>query len=227
MDKPPPKTEVESDSWSLQIDGIPVIQDIDKKIYDHVHSPIAKAYWTRKDRIAEPTFPFVTWSRLGSALDKMPVARRIFCSKHTMGMCGVGKFQKIWKLRETDACPHCGCREDSLHVWTCRSPAVVALWDQELITIRNYLQKIDTDPTIIEGILHYLKSWRSDQLLQPLHNSTMRRMLLLQDTIGRRQFFEGWLHSERDKLQQQFYIKINSRRNGKRWTIAVSTKMWE
>jgi hypothetical protein len=31
MDKPPPKTEVESDSWSLQIDGIPVIQDIDKK----------------------------------------------------------------------------------------------------------------------------------------------------------------------------------------------------
>jgi hypothetical protein len=49
----------------------------------------------------------------------------------------------------------------------------------------------------------------------------------LQDSIGPRQFFEGWLHSEWELLQEKYYKEINSHRSAKRWTIAVIMWMWE
>jgi hypothetical protein len=62
---------VKSPSWSM---------------YDLVHTPVVKQYWIRKSRITDQQFPSVNWPRLGSALDKMPLARRFFCSKHSSGM---------------------------------------------------------------------------------------------------------------------------------------------
>jgi hypothetical protein len=52
-------------------------------------------------------------------------------------------------------------------------------------------------------------------------------MLDLQDTIGARQFFEGWVHLEWESLQAQYYKEIKSRRSSKRWTIALITKLWD
>jgi hypothetical protein len=101
-----------SQSWSRQLEGIPLIQNIKQTLYNHVHSPVTKQYWIRKSRITDRTFSSVLWPWLGKAMDKMPLQRRLFCSKHTAGMCGVRKFQKIWKTKETTACPHCGQFED-------------------------------------------------------------------------------------------------------------------
>jgi hypothetical protein len=142
-------------------------------------------------------------------------------------MCGKGKFQKIWKLQETDACPHCGQLEDALHVWTCQAPAISTLWEQSLQQLQSHLLQLDTDPKIITGVIYYLKSWTSDHLLQPIHDTSIKKLLHLQDTIGKRQFFEGWLHSGWEKLQEQYYTNINSWQNGKCWMIAVITKLWE
>jgi hypothetical protein len=49
----------------------------------------------------------------------------------------------------------------------------------------------------------------------------------LQDTIGAQQFFEGWLHCEWEVVQAKYYTDIHSRRSGKRWTIALITKLWD
>jgi len=44
----------------------------------------------------------VDWEAVQKALKEVPRLRKIFIIKHTMGMCGVGKFMKLWKKRETD-----------------------------------------------------------------------------------------------------------------------------
>jgi hypothetical protein len=49
----------------------------------------------------------------------------------------------------------------------------------------------------------------------------------LQDQIGAQNFFEGWLHSDWEQVQEQYYGSINSKRSSKRWTIALITKLWE
>jgi hypothetical protein len=187
--------DVKSPSWSIRIGSTPLINDFDQTLYDLVHTLTVKQYWIRKSRINDQQFSSVDWPRLSSALDKMSLARRFFCSKHSSGMCGAGKFQKIWKLRETDSCPHCGRFEDSEHVWKCQAQQVKDVWKKSLSNLKSTLRKLDTDPDLITCILIYLNTWRNNDCLQTINRHKYHCMMELQDTIGARQFFEGWVHN--------------------------------
>jgi hypothetical protein len=48
--------DVCSPFWTLRINNIPIISDIENTLYDLVHRPIAKQYWVRKARITDVTF---------------------------------------------------------------------------------------------------------------------------------------------------------------------------
>ncbi len=218
---------VRSTAWTIHVGSKVLIHDIDRTLYDLVHTPIVREYWKGKARINDDNFTSVHWSRLGQAMNKMKLARRLFCSKHMSGMCGVGKFQRIWKTKETSSCPHCDQYEDALHVWKCQADTVEEVWSTSIQNLQKHLRKLDTDPELITAITDYLDSWQHDTLLTPIEDIKYRRMLELQDTIGVRQFFEGWVHQDWEKLQEQYYIATTSRRSSKRWTIAFITKLWD
>jgi hypothetical protein len=218
---------VYSPSWRIRLGSTPIIHDIDQVLYDLVHAPSVKQYWIQKGRITGETFSTVNWNRLGQALNKMSLSRRLFCSKHTSGMCGVGKFQKLWRMRETDACPHCRLFEDALHIWTCAADTVADVWSKSLLSLRKTLQRLDTDPELISLMLTYLKTWREGGFLQRIPGHQYHALLGLQETIGARQFFEGWMHTEWEHIQHQYYLATQSSCSSKRWTIAIITKMWE
>jgi hypothetical protein len=219
--------QVHSPAWSLFIHDIALLTNINQSIYDLVHTPTAQQYWIKKSCITYDSFNSVNWQGLERAFNKMPLSRRLFCCKHIAGMCGVGKFQKIWKTSETDECPHCGMIEDSLHVWKCQARTVSTIWSDSLKTLEYALRKIDTCPDLIDLILQYLNAWRYDDDVHPLTKPSLRKLLELQDTIGARQFFEGWVHKEWDVLQTRYLSEISSRRSGKRWTSALISKMWD
>jgi hypothetical protein len=218
---------VNTHAWSIRIGSIPIIQNMDDILYNLVHTPTAKAYWIKRSRLTETSFSSVNWPSLGKALSKMPLSKRLFVSKHTSGMCGVGKFQKIWKTRETNSCPHCGEYEDSVHVWKCASSAVFDIWTHSLLKLQNSLRRLDTDPNLIEVIIKYLNAWRSDDTLHALNTHQYLELVVAQETIGARQFFEGWLHWNWEATQAQYYKEIHSRRSPQRWTTAVITKLWD
>jgi hypothetical protein len=44
----PHHKEVHTNSWSIRLNGKPVVQDIDNILYNHVHMPTAKQYWIRE-----------------------------------------------------------------------------------------------------------------------------------------------------------------------------------
>jgi hypothetical protein len=46
-----------------------------------------------------------------------------------MGMYGVGKYMKLWKQWDIDACPRCVLREDAQHVWWCKTEETEILWE--------------------------------------------------------------------------------------------------
>lgn len=171
---------ITTQEWSLKLDSVPLIHDIDQTLYDLVHTPIVREYWLKKKQIDASTFDSINWTRLGQALAKMPLTRRLFCSKHTTGMCGVGKFQKIWKMKETNACPHCGQFEEATHLWKCNTPEVKEVWQQSLITLQKALKKLEMDPQHITIIIDYLNSWQCDDNLQPLRNAQYTYLLDLQ-----------------------------------------------
>jgi hypothetical protein len=96
-----------------------------------------------------------------------------------------------------------------------------------MYSLKGTLHNIDTDPELITIIISYLNTWRDGSLLQPIPAHKYRRLLELQDTIGARQFFEGWLHVEWEHIQTQYYTDTKSRCSGKRWTIALINNLWE
>jgi hypothetical protein len=101
------------------------------------------------------------------------------------------------------------------------------VWEHSITKLRTALRKIDTDPNILQAIITYLTSWRSEQFLKPIRQNQLGQLIALQDTIGKKPFFEGWIHSDWETAQHLYYSAINSQRSGKRWTIALITKLWD
>jgi hypothetical protein len=114
---------------------------------------------TKTKKIDNSTSHLIAWDKIGKAINKIPLSQRWFLTKHTSGMCGVGKFTTIWKKTETAACPRCGNFEDAPHVWSCNSKAAQLIWDSQLDKLHAWLATIDTDPEIITTITTRLKNW--------------------------------------------------------------------
>jgi hypothetical protein len=93
------------ESWSLWIKGVKVTSDMLHRLYDHIHSKEALSY--RSGKLSEQSLiaESVNWTAIHKAMKTISRGRRIFISKHSAGMCGVGKFMKRWKQRDTNACP--------------------------------------------------------------------------------------------------------------------------
>jgi hypothetical protein len=96
-----------------------------------------------------------------------------------------------------------------------------------LTKLQHALNKINTDPDLVTAIMLYLNSWRNNSSLRNITKDTLINLLQLQETIGAQQFFEGWIHTEWEIMQDRYYQIIDSRRSSKRWTIALITKLWE
>jgi hypothetical protein len=63
------------------------------------------------------SFMDIAWDSIGQAMNHAPCNKRVFVSKHTVGICGVGKFMHCWKERDIPNCLRCGLFEDTEHVW--------------------------------------------------------------------------------------------------------------
>jgi hypothetical protein len=66
----PSQEKVNSTAWSICHSDHQIVKDIDQALYDLVHAPAAKKYWTDKGRVTENSFSMINWTRLGQALKK-------------------------------------------------------------------------------------------------------------------------------------------------------------
>ena len=68
---------------------------IKDSIYNIVHSSIARSYLEKKEKATVGTIDLVHWEAIQQALKESPRSRKHFIIKHTMGMCGVGRFMQL------------------------------------------------------------------------------------------------------------------------------------
>jgi hypothetical protein len=85
-----------------------------QKLYNLVQSSDMERYWDKKGT-DKTTLDMVDWDCLVLARKEVPKSRRIFLTKHSVGMCGVGKFFALWKQLEDSKCPRCGAFEKGLY----------------------------------------------------------------------------------------------------------------
>jgi hypothetical protein len=113
------------------------------------------------------TTDFIHWDAVSQVLKEVPRSRKIFIIKHTMGMCRVGKFMKLWGPREMDACPRCSNPEDAGHVWFCDQMGALDVWEKALLDLSQWMETVQTDPDIRDTIINNLRGWRSSSSPQP------------------------------------------------------------
>ena len=89
-------------------------------------------YWTRTKRFPAVASDIINWKAVRQAMAMSPPGLQRWVSKHTTGMCAVGKFRKIWGQAPSDECPRCGKPEDALHVHRCSSQVATEAWTQRL-----------------------------------------------------------------------------------------------
>ena len=115
-------------------------------IQELVSLPALRDRWRRTNQISAAAEAEIDWKLLGRAMHSLQAGIQRWTTKHTVGMCGVGKFMELWGKEDTAACPICGEFEDHLHVPRCPSP----------------LASNDNRSALLDG---FPKSWLDNKLL--------------------------------------------------------------
>jgi len=106
----------------------------------------------------------------------LPPKLQRWTTKHTGGMCRVGKFLKIWDHETHSKCPLCGAHEDHLYVPRCPHPRQRSTGTTASITFSIWLVTKQTTQEIEQAILeilqeirHLLCAFRSRPCSRPCH----------------------------------------------------------
>ncbi len=148
-----------------------------------------------KARGDNASLDLVNWDAVDQAMKESPRQRKVFVAKHSVGMFGVGIFIKIWKERDSDACPRCGTFEDARHMWTCSGEGADEVWAQSIYDLEEWMTSIGADPEISHAIVMHLTVWKTQQEAHTVPSLNISDLVDQQEVIGWRNFFEGWMSS--------------------------------
>jgi len=84
-----------------------------------------------------------------------------------------------------------------------------------------------TDPDLQALLLLLLDNWRFDRTLSADLPPYLKDLAQKQALLSGNRLLEGWLRPDWQWYQQRYYCRIWSKRNGRRWLVAVIQKLWD
>jgi len=119
----------------------------------HVALPALRQRWLKRSTISPEAEAAIDWPSLGRAMRKLPPKLQHWITKYSIGMCGVGKFLRIWDDEIHSGCPLCGEHEDHLHAPWCPHPKAKRHWDHCIHHFSAWMDTQETAPVIKQAIL--------------------------------------------------------------------------
>ena len=212
-----------AEPWTLWVGNEKVSANTPDRIRWATDGPRCIARWNKHHKFGTASSNDVDWDATEDMMDSLPNARARWTTKHSFGMCGVGKWMLRWKKRTTADCPHCGEFEDAVHVWLCHSQAAADQWTTALADLEAWLDKHNTDPALRELLLTGLLAWRNNHLVP----TSIKHPILaaLQGQLGWQSIFEGRPATGWKEAQQEYYIANGKRQTGRRWLSQLLTQL--
>ena len=216
--------------WNVKANTIKQIGDLDKDIYDFIHTKRTQKYWENKDPTSRRRYQEkIDWDAIGGATKELSQKKLIWMVKHVSGHSAVGTVMKRRGVRLRSNCPRCGTPdENTQHVTTCKDRDATDLWNAQLNDLMRWMQRRGTKPQITNTIIAGLRTWR---LALPSLQDDDRRWdgicLQEQNEIGWFNFLQGRLSLEWRAKQEAYYKAMGLRRTGRRWIEALIKKLWE
>ena len=228
-----------SEPCAIFINGVKQSRLSRSHIQETITLPGIKEYWQKRNRISEDAFAVIDWSAMQRGVKSLPPGIQRWMTKHTVGMCSVGKFRLRWKHDSDDLCPRCGLPEDHRHVNQCSSTSANKTWKACIQDLHIWLDGQHTDPSITRYLLEFLSWNRNPGASAPPnaaseHNSKLVSAILEQAVIGPCGILEGLLSSKWALVQQEFFTNSGSRKSGGLWAarlvqqlLMIGFTMWE
>jgi hypothetical protein len=185
-------------------------------------------YWITKGKIPLEEIHSIDWINSEKAIKRLPFSKQLWISKFSSGHCAVGKMMKIRKEWTHDKCPLCfEDNETNDHVLLCQDPRALQHWDTLATKLDKELQNMTTATTIRRTIMRKLHNWRrkKDTILNLTNEYGERVASIAQDRIGWTNFMLGRISGEWACAQQDYLDYLGRRKTGKRWLIALTTKL--
>ena len=222
--------KISGEPWALWIGDRKVVRKLREEVIHHVQGPPCTQYWDEKNRFEPGDSTAVDWKATAKAMKTVPHSRRIYVTKHSAGICGVGKWMKRWKQRESAKCPRCDHEEeDAQHVLKCRGEGVEQVWETALESLEQRCIDLNTDPDIVQGLLQRLRQWRTGTAIPDEFETTpdTQQAFDNQDGIGWQALLEGAPAQGWSDAQQRYYDGLGKRNTGERWLTAIIQKLWD
>jgi len=215
MDKPHIEHHHLESTWKVFHQDVPIVSKLDKGLYESIGYSKMKHYYIRKGYIKEDVIDLIDWDSQYKAIKGLGLERRRWVTKFVTNTFGNGKMMKIWGLRESDECPHCGrADEDNRHILTYPSDRAFQRWEKSMGDLNTYMKGKNSKHRVVTLILEALSAWRDSRPLQQklYERSELSRAAVEEQTrIGWDNFVLGRWSKLWGKLFRSMYEKATTK----------------
>ena len=153
--------------------------------------------------------------------------RRWWC-KHCTRWCGVGRSMKLRKEWDHNLCPLCAKEEETtVHLLKCQHEGATETWNTAMERNDTHMTEQQTCPDLQKEIMRNLQIWRDGvPRPKPAHLPYRLQFALAdQEKIGWHNFMLGRVAKRITEHQEGYYQRMDSKKTGLRWTVAIIHKM--
>ena len=174
---------------------IMIVSNLKKRLKKHIHRTDILEYWKHHGKpIDNPNISIETFHHAAS---NIPCYLRLWITKWSSGICGVGKWMLIWKEQTHSKCPRCLANDETVdHVIHCQHPDAIDCWNTGIEDIQNWMGKHYSIPGLTEAVCQKLRYWRNG-CITPLdisYSDNIQQLIRDQDTIGWDSLCFGLIH---------------------------------
>jgi len=173
---------------------------------------------------------YIHWGALKKALNNAPQGTQRWILKHSAGQCGVGRMLQRRNYQEHSMCPRCGEQDETTkHVIQCQAADTQQRWKTGIKTIQQWFITTSTHPDLQQAILQRLEEWRDNKSRRPIYasNGMLREAVQQQDCIGWWSFFQGRITQQFERVMEEHYNQITTKKKHNKWTRQLIQQMWE
>jgi hypothetical protein len=197
-------------------------------VYKDIMTAKSLKYWIDKGQITTATSTQIDWTLIDTAMNRVPLSRRQWVSKHASGFCAVGTVLQRRGKQSHDRCPRCGESENAAHVLICQDNRAKHQWQQDVTALNSWLLEHHTSPAIRLAIVHNLRRWK--RKLPPKTTSLSTALcsaLDSQSAIGWNNLLMGRLSDRWEPLQHTYFLTLGRQSTGRSWAVSLIIQLWQ
>ena len=214
---------------AVMINGQKVTGDIAEAIRYAKGMEEARRFLVEEQGWTHEQFDEVDWKVLHRVMRNKPKGFSTWLAKQHSGFCGTAVQVGHYSGEEDPdtRCPNCGCREDAGHLCVCPSAERTRLLEENTAELEVWLHKDGkTDPQLAYWLGKYIMG-RGEIKFAELGQMTedVSRLARGQDLIGYRNFMEGRVTKEFQKVQGHHLMDADGHLSGFDWVKGLITKV--